>query len=36
MHNIDINTKAKSEMPDFSDLFDAFKNSPLGKMFAKK
>mmetsp|Transcript_5514 Transcript_5514/g.12034 ORF Transcript_5514/g.12034 Transcript_5514/m.12034 type:complete len:125 (-) Transcript_5514:287-661(-) len=36
MHNIEakveIETKAKSEMPDFSDLFDSFKNS-LSKIF---
>ncbi len=37
MHT-DVNVKAKSEMPDFGKLGEeitaAFKNSPLGKLFA--
>mmetsp|Transcript_1473 Transcript_1473/g.2219 ORF Transcript_1473/g.2219 Transcript_1473/m.2219 type:complete len:128 (+) Transcript_1473:106-489(+) len=39
MHNVEINAKAESEMPDFSNLGEEimaiFKKSPFGKLFAE-
>jgi len=39
MHNVEINAKAESEMPDFSNLGEEimaiFKKSPFGKLFSE-
>jgi len=39
MHNVEINAKAESKMPDFSNLGDEimaiFKKSPFGKLFSE-